>query len=92
MILVRLIMAAIAFVGCLGLLLVSIVAWLFVLAAMATDWHWAIAAGFFVATFFAVCRFREHVVLPWQIWLGMWGLIDDWVQRQGGRGPGSLRG
>ncbi len=61
----------------------AVLGWLLVVAAAAEDVHWIVGAAIFVLGIVATRLWPDMIRAPWQMWFGLWGYVDDWLENMG---------
>jgi hypothetical protein len=54
-------------------------AWLYIIAVASTQVHFSVGGAIFVGSFFAMRRYPDTLAAPWQMWMGLWAMFDDWL-------------
>lgn len=53
--------------------------WGWLIAGVSQGIHVSAGVGLFCASLVVVQFHREAVAAPWQMWMGLWAMMDDWL-------------
>ena len=74
--------ALIFLVGAVGIVLGAVLAWLWIVAAAASQTHWTVGAAVFALSLWAGQRYEAWLQTPWRLWYALWSHLDAEMERR----------